>query len=76
MDIYDWDMTITKVEYHLKDYYTPNKKYEVRNGKVIIDKDYEHSKKKFSLNEFLKEWSGDWLIIRVKINDKWYKIED
>lgn len=75
MDIYDWDMEIKKVEEHNKEFYTLNKTYKVRDGKVIIDKDYDHSDKKFSLDEFFKSWSGDWIITRVKIKDTWYKIE-
>lgn len=75
MDIYNWDMIITKVEKHRENDYTPNKNYEVRDGKIIIDRDYAHSNKRFSLNEFLKSWDGDWLITRVNIDGKWYKIE-
>lgn len=73
--IYDWDMKIKKVETTSKEYYTPNKIYEVRKGKVIVDIDYKDSDKKFTLEEFLNKWQGDWTIIRVKINNVWYKME-
>jgi len=74
--IYDWDMKIEKVEGSAKEYYTPNLLYEVRNGKVIVDKDYKNADKKFTLEEFLSKWQGNWTITRVKINNTWYKLED
>lgn len=76
MHIYDWDMKILNVEKDMEEYYTSNKKYEVRSGKVVIDKDYSNSDKRFSLEEFLEKWNGDWIITRIKINDKWYKLEN
>jgi hypothetical protein len=75
MLIYDWDMKIEKVEEDYKEYYTENKNYEVRNGKVVIDKDYANSNKKFSLEEFLNTWGGNWIITKIKVNGSWYKVE-
>jgi hypothetical protein len=75
MDIYDWDMKTENVEKHREEHYTPNKNYEVRNGKVVIDKDYANSDKKFSLEEFLNKWDGVWIITRMKMNGEWYRIE-
>lgn len=75
MNIYDWDMKIEKVDKYSKEYMTPNKIYEVRNGKIILDKDYEHSSEKFSLEGFKEKWSKDWVVLRIKIDGVWYKIE-
>jgi len=74
--INNWDMIIKHVDNSSKEYYTPNKLYEVRNGKVIVDKDYKNADKTFTLEEFLSKWQGVWTITRVKINNNWYQLEN
>lgn len=75
MDIYNWDMRIKTVDDFMKDYYTSDKVYEVRDGIIILDKKYASQNKQTSLNEFLKRWSGDWTITRIKVNENWYVLE-
>lgn len=75
MNILNWDMKIEKVDESMKDYYTADKIYEVRSGKIVIDREYEKQDKFFTLDEFLKTWSGDWIITRVKVNGNWYVLE-
>lgn len=75
-NIYEWDMKIENIDKAYKEYFTENKIYEVRNGRIKIDKEYENSNKRFSLQEFFSKWGGDWIVIRVKINNRWYKLEE
>ncbi len=75
MKIYNWDMKIEKVDESIQEYFTPNKIYEVRNGKIIIDKEYEDYNIKFDLVSFFSRWHGEWIITRVQINGIWYNKE-
>ena len=75
MKIYNWDMITKNVDKAYKEYYTANKIYEVRNGKIILDSEYDSQNKAFTLDEFLSGFGGDWIISRVNIKGIWYKKE-
>ena len=72
--IYDWDMRIERVDDFNKEYYTKDKLYEVRNGNVVLDKEYKAKYERFSLDEFMSRFSGEWIVERIKLFDKWYKL--
>ena len=71
MKIYDWKMSCVDSGSY-PEYFKMGKIYEVKHGKVIVEKELDKLDKRIDLDFFNKRFAGTWIITAVKIGEYWY----